>query len=202
MSGDARGTLLLWDLPGAQTVAELPSTISAVAYSRNGSRFAASCGPRIYLFDAATCQGLGLPLDAEETITAIALDREGGIVAAGLAKGTIRLWHLPPPGSMAPAWLADFADAWTGERLDASAGIEPLRNPAKPDTFRVAVDASRASHPAAAALYNWLTSPPPTRSLSPWAPWSLTEYLEMTSRRPGPAQRADERRLRTAASEG
>ena len=193
LSGDTHGTLVLWDLPGAQPVAELPAPVSAVAFSRNGSRFAAACGSRIYLFDAATRQGLGLPLEAEETVTAIALDREGGIVAAGLARGAIRLWHLPTANCKAPAWLADFAEAWSGGHLNNSSEIESRRDPVKPNTFRIAVDASRASHPAAAALYDWLMSPPSKRSLSPWAPWSLTEYLEMTSRRPGRAQRAEER---------
>lgn len=193
LSGDAGGTLMLGDLQGARTVAELPAAVSAVAFALSGSRFAAACGPRIYLFDGLTGQGLGLPLQAGETVAAIALDREGAVLAAGLNGGVIRLWHLPPAGSTAPPWLADFAEAWAGQRLDASGRTDPLRDSAKPDTFRAAVEASRAFHPAAAALYDWLTVPPAKRSPSPWAPWTLTEYLDMTARPPGPAPRTEVR---------
>jgi WD40 repeat protein len=95
-TGDVRG----WDavtgkpVPGA--VAEGPSLVTALAFCRDGSRFAVGySNGTSQLFDAREFQPLGPPAYQGSSIRAIALTDNGDSWTTVLSDGTPRTWHAP-----------------------------------------------------------------------------------------------------------
>jgi WD40 repeat protein len=104
LSGSSDGTARVWDLSrtlGPPRLHDGSSPVTDLAFSADGSRFAAAQGPWIRLGDARRGQ-LFKPLrtpqergDKQPTVNRIAFAPDGKQLAAGDDNGIIHLWDVP-----------------------------------------------------------------------------------------------------------
>lgn len=95
-TGDVRGWDVVTGKPVPGAVASGPSLVTALAFCRDGSRFAVGySNGTSQLFDAREFQPLGPPAYQGSSIRAIALTDNGDSWTTVLTDGTPRKWHAP-----------------------------------------------------------------------------------------------------------
>lgn len=97
-TGDGKGDVQFWDsntrTPLAEARAPQPDSISALAFSADGTRLASASGSSVQLWDVATRAPIGTPLSHQTAgIKSIAFSPDGTLLAAGGTDHQIRLWN-------------------------------------------------------------------------------------------------------------
>jgi len=89
----------------------------------------------------------------------------------------VRVWDIVPPGK-GPAWLADLAEAVSGCVLTAAGTLEVIPDRAK---RLAAIRKQVAKLPADdrwAQIARWFLAEPRTRTISPYSPVKVADYVE------------------------
>jgi len=97
VSGDGLGNVIVWDLANGRRVAECKanSIVDAMAVSPHGTWIATNDGTSdLLIFEAASGQCLWRLGTASDGVTVLAFDEAEGLILAGYADGSIRVWSL------------------------------------------------------------------------------------------------------------
>lgn len=96
-SGDHDGRILLWSLPEGRPVAAIAGNgfgVNALIFTPAEHLLSAAADMTVRLWDVATKRELVRYEGQDEPLVSLATTRDGMIVAAGGARGTLMLWHL------------------------------------------------------------------------------------------------------------
>jgi WD40 repeat protein len=101
-TGSDDGTVRLWDTATRQQTGapivhpreECSRGVNAVAFSPDGKALVTACFGRVRFWDTSTQRELGISLNNQDPISAIALSPTGRTLATASINGTIRLWDV------------------------------------------------------------------------------------------------------------
>ena len=197
-SGSATGSLRLWDIKTEETVwgRPMPAAASAVAASGDGKRLVAgTTRGLVRVFDLETGLPLSIPVNLGESISSIATDHHGEVVAVGFETGAVRWLRFPMAGPV-DVPLADeflsFAEQISGWHMDRSGTLDRLAP-------------SNVVHelpPELAVWRDWILADPGSRPCFPGLTDSTSDYIRSLLDSENERTRREGRRLRAWLEEG
>ena len=171
--GSHDNTLRLWEFPSGRERAVLAhaNNPDVFTFDATGRRLASVSRENnhstVRVWDSETALPLLPPchLPAGDGYMSAAFHPDGTRLAITGWRGAVFLYDLPPALKVAPSWLADAAEAWTGWSFD---------NSGLPVPCTVA-----AFFPANDTWAGWLAAPSSSRPVSPSSPQTQEEYTAL-----------------------
>ena len=145
-----------------------PDSRRVATYAQDGS---------VRIWDAQTGRALSDRLPAYvRAFTDLKWTRDGRRLYAN-GVGLVHVWEVPRPDSDAPSWLADWAEAVAGQRLDGFGKIERVSDEQSAQT------AARLANIPGGDLYaetaRWFYASPGRKPMSPLSRITLAEYTAL-----------------------
>ncbi|MBL9143248.1 MAG: protein kinase [Verrucomicrobiaceae bacterium] len=196
VTGSTDGNVGLWDTTSRQPrsgYVRLGSPVLGVALSADGKRFAASTAHDAFVGDVNMQAIIGPRLPLPHAGGELALNANGTMLAAAGIDGATTLFPIAPDIDGPPIWLRDLAFTFVSRSFTSDGVMDTTSHPG--------LLALKKTVPTSATgpwgdFAQWLLTHPGARTLSPWTPLYLEEYLDAIAKRPGDA--SDFERLRHA----
>jgi WD40 repeat protein len=176
------GTARVWDSKTGEPVSEQmrhENEVLSAQFSPDAALVVtASKDHTARIWDAETGAPLGDPIKHDDIVWEARFSSDGKRLVT-VSGNQARVWDVGPRSVPAPPWLAELAEAMSGERLNAQGVIEPLRKRSARDLDQVRNRVLRdAKEDDWARWGRWLLADPVTRTISPFSKVTVPEYIE------------------------
>jgi len=196
LSGASDGSAALWGGKNLAPVGDyiyLGAPVRKVCFSGDGQRFACASASQIFVGDVETRALIGQPYTASGSGEALALNHDGTRLVATVGEGETIVRDLPPmEHALAPEWFLQFAEAYVSRRVTPLGAMEMLEHPGR-EALRTLIQGNPQDEWTRLAL--WLLQHTGLRTLSPWSPLTLEDYLQQIPSEPSPVREAERIRL-------
>jgi WD40 repeat protein/serine/threonine protein kinase len=176
----AGSTAQIWNSrTGQPTTAPLKhdGRVNSVQFSPDGKRLlTASHDFTARIWDVASGHLLSEPLSHRDRVNYAEFSQDGRWVITASYDRTARIWEVPALASPAPAWLADWAEALVGQRLDVQNAAQsvPFEEVSRlRERLEQASDGDESSRWA-----KWFFAQNATRTISPGSPLTVAQLAQ------------------------
>jgi WD40 repeat protein/tetratricopeptide (TPR) repeat protein/tRNA A-37 threonylcarbamoyl transferase component Bud32 len=180
----ASGTMArVWNARSGQLLTEPlrhGSQVNSAQFSPDGKRIVTvSMDNSARVWDAQTGQPLTDPLKHDGYVNSAQFSPDGKRIVTASSDGAARVWDIAPSSENHPAWLAQLAEAISGQALNKQGVLEPTSlNPADViNKLRQELN-HQPDHDDWVVWGRWFLADPATRTISPFSKQTVPEYIE------------------------
>jgi tetratricopeptide (TPR) repeat protein len=177
-----RPSVRIWDAVSGKLLSEFAEDAVGAEFNADGKRLLtrSSTGAAL-LYDSETGERLSEPF-LLDSIYAPALSSDGTLLASASSKGVVRFWEVTSPGSQAPLWFSELAEALAGQRFNQQGRLESVP-PADLWTVQEKMAAwTRANKLPSDAMWIrwaiWFISNPDLRPVLPSSSLTIPQYAQ------------------------
>jgi WD40 repeat protein len=197
VTGSTDGTAAVWTVPELKPVTDyisITGEVKHVTFSGDGRRFAASTEATAVVVDVDARAILGRPLHRRRLGGAVALNADGTRLAVAATTGEIHSYMVAPaPRQPVPGWFLTLADNYVSRKVTSSGAVEQLDHPGLTQLKGMIPASGNAQEWQSMA--SWLFRHSGLRTMTPWKPLTLEEYLQAVASRQPPGRDDELRRL-------